>query len=360
MRFASRASLIRGTWVALAWTAVGVFAMAQGYASAFARGVDPTPWLPWGPLFSVWFWVPLTPAVWWLTRRFPIDRTRWPVSLAAHAGASGLISLLDAAADRVFITLVLELPAPSFAAHFAADLWVNTFSYCVLVVILHAMDFRTMYREEHATAEELSSRLAQAQLQALRAHLHPHFLFNSINAAAELVHESPESADRMLTRLGLLLQRAFAGSGIPTVPLETELSFAEDYLEIARIRFADRLTYRIHATRRARQAMVPSFLLQPILENAVRHGIEVTPRGGSILVNATCDGPTLDLSVSDTGAGFGDGRPTGRGGRGLEMTRRLLEHVSWGTASLHIDSRHGAGTHVSIRLPIQVAEGGES
>lgn len=350
----TRRPLLWWAAVFLAWTAVGMFSIAQGWASALLREVRPDPrWLVAAPLLSVWLWVLLTPAVWWLGRRLPVERGRVLRALGVHVVAALAIALLDVRVDLLLLPSVVGLRVPPFWSYFTSDLWVNVFSYSVLLAVVHAVEYRRLYDHERETARELSHRLLLAQMEALRAHLHPHFLFNAINGAAELIHESPEAADRMLTRLGGLLHRAFGGTGEPTVPLAEELDFAEDYLGIAKVRFGDRLNFTITATAEARKARVPGFLLQPILENAVRHGIEPSPRGGEVRLAARVSHSSLVLTVSDTGAGRSIDPEALQGGHGLSMVRLLLRQAYGDAQTLLLHAAEGGGTVVEIRVPLE-------
>lgn len=334
---------------------MGLFTVAQAYASAVLRDVVPDPrWSVWAPMLSVWLWVLFTPAVWALSLRYPVEPRRLPRALSIHLLASLALAGLDGGIDLMLLPAVLGVDLPSYGAYFASELWVNVFSYFALLAIVHAIEYRRLYRAEHETAEELSHRLAAAQLEALRAHLHPHFLFNAINGAAELLHESPDAADRMLIRLGGLLRRAFEESREQTVSLEDELSFAEDFLEISRLRFGDRLEFSISADDGALRARVPGFLLQPILENAVRHGVEPVPSGAHIHVEARiADDATLILTVADTGPGLSDAVRTDGHGHGLDMVRGLLRQSYGDGARLSLRAREGGGTVVEIRMPRQ-------
>lgn len=338
---------------------MGLFTVAQAYASAVLRDVVPDPrWSVWAPMLSVWLWVLFTPAVWALSLRYPVEPRRLPRALSIHLLASLTLAALDAGIDLILLPAVLGVDLPSYSAYFASELWVNVFSYFALLAIVHAIEYRRLYRAEHETAEELSHRLAAAQLEALRAHLHPHFLFNAINGAAELLHESPDAADRMLTRLGGLLRRAFEESREHTVTLEEELSFAEDFLEITRLRFGDRLEFSISAGEAALRARVPAFLLQPILENAVRHGVEPVPGSARIHVEGRiAEEETLVLTVADTGPGPSDKAHTGGHGHGLAIVRGLLKQSYGDRARLTLRPREGGGTVVEIRMPRQPGSG---
>lgn len=352
-----RSSLAWWSAVWLGWTGVGLFTVAQAYASAVLRDVTPDPqWSVWAPMLSVWLWVFFTPAVWALSLRYPVESRRLPAALSIHLLASLALAALDAGIDVWLLPVVLGVDLPSYGAYFASELWVNAFSYFALLAIVHAIEYRRLYKAEHETAETLSDRLAQAQLEALRAHLHPHFLFNAINGAAELLHESPDAADRMLTRLAGLLRRAFEESHERTVTLEEELSFSGDFLEITRLRFGDRLDFSISVEAEALGARVPGFLLQPILENAVRHGVEPVPGGARIHVEGRIvEDQTLVLTVADTGKGPSEKVRTDGHGHGLAMVRGLLKQSYGDRARLTLRPRDGGGTVAEIRMPARRA-----
>lgn len=220
--------------------------------------------------------------------------------------------------------------------------------YLALISIAHALCFYRRARERELRAVALEADLAQARLAALRMQLQPHFLFNSLNAIAELVHKNPEAADAMLVALSNFLRLTLDTAGEQEVPLKRELEFAERYLEIEQVRFGERLQLVCEADPATLAAQVPSFLLQPLLENAVRHGLGSRPGELRITLRAARHGRRLRLRIADNGTGRPGDHPV-REGIGLANTRRRLEEIYGGDASLKIDT--GAGFAVEIEIP---------
>jgi signal transduction histidine kinase len=197
----------------------------------------------------------------------------------------------------------------------------------------------------------LERELAEARLQALQAQLHPHFLFNAFNSIAALMHRDVDAADRMLARLGELLRRVLRRSSDPFVTLGEELEFVELYLEIEQARFGERLRVGFDVDPSARSAMVPHLLLQPLVENAVRHGIAPSTTGGRVDILAAPDGGELRVEVRDSGMGLPPGWAPSRVGVGLSSVRTRLEHVYGARHTLSIESPPGGGVRVRISLP---------
>jgi len=204
--------------------------------------------------------------------------------------------------------------------------------------------------ERQAREARLEALAREAELTAIKAQLQPHFLFNALNSILALIDHDPAEARRMLTRLSSLLHSVFDRLDEPLVPLDRELETIRDYLDIERIRFGDRLTFSIDASREARAIPVPPFLLQPIVENAVKHGIEPHGRPGAVRVAGEIRGARLCLSVADTGTGM-NGVSSGHG-RGLTLTRRRLQ-TAYGPdeTSLRIEQEPG-GCTVRLELPV--------
>jgi two-component system LytT family sensor kinase len=190
-----------------------------------------------------------------------------------------------------------------------------------------------------------------AELTAIKAQLQPHFLFNSLNSILALMDHDPPEARRMLTRLSALLHSVFDRLDEPLVPLDRELDTIRDYLDIESIRFGDRMTFSIDAERDARQARVPPFLLQPIVENAVKHGIEPHVRPGVVRVTGRLDGGRLQVSVADTGPGGEAPAPSAHSGRGLALTRQRLQTVYGRHTATIRTERSAEGFTVTLDLP---------
>jgi two-component system, LytTR family, sensor kinase len=225
----------------------------------------------------------------------------------------------------------------------------NVFKYWAVVLIHLGWQFYRRYRERERQAAALATELVQARLQALRMQINPHFLFNTLNMISSLIHENPDAADRMVVRLSELLRHTFERGDTQEVPLREEIKFLQGYLEIQQMRFGNRLTVDIRVEPDAQDVMVPFLLLQPLVENAIRHGIEPREEPGRIEIAAHRDGDRLELRVKDNG----DGLPAEqlREGVGLANTRSRLMHLYDEEASFDLVNAPGGGLEVRVRLP---------
>src|SRR5262249_12543584 len=192
--------------------------------------------------------------------------------------------------------------------------------YWIIVVVNHAFDYYQKYREREMRALDLEKRLAQAKLQALQMQLNPHFLFNTLHSISSLMHRDVEAADRMIDRLSDLLRSALEGSDTQEGELQDELEFLKRYLEIEQPRLGDRLTVKMDIEPDTLRARVPNLILQPLVENAIRHGIEPRARPGRIELRAQRKDATLALEVRDNGIGIKEGELFDEG-VGLSNTR---------------------------------------
>ncbi|MFM8358987.1 MAG: sensor histidine kinase, partial [Verrucomicrobiota bacterium] len=222
--------------------------------------------------------------------------------------------------------------------------------YWVLVSVAHALLFYRRAQDRERRALELAASLAEARLRALRMQLQPHFLFNTLNAIATLVHENPAAADDMIASLSDFLRLTLERGDRPEQPLRDELEFLDRYLEIERVRFGDRLQVRREIDPATLDTRVPTLLLQPLVENAVRHGLEPRRETGIITLTARRDGPGLHLAVADNGVGWSKAIPV-REGVGLANTRARLHELHGAHASLALAETPGGGATVVILLP---------
>jgi sensor histidine kinase YesM len=230
--------------------------------------------------------------------------------------------------------------------------------YWAIVSLQHVAAFQERARERERRAAELEQRLTAARLQALQMQLNPHFLFNTLNAISSLMHQDVEAADRMLVRLSELLRRALDTRDRQEVPLREELAFLERYLEIEQTRFGARLTVQRSIDPRVLDAMVPNLVLQPLVENAIKHGIERQRKPGTIELGATESGGEVVLRVRDNGPGLAAeaARPNSKGhGIGVGNTRRRLEQLYGRRQELLMRDAEGGGTEVIVRLPYRAA-----
>jgi LytS/YehU family sensor histidine kinase len=199
-------------------------------------------------------------------------------------------------------------------------------------------------------ATELRGQLAEARLSMLRAQLHPHFLFNTLNSVSELMHTDVAAAERMLAQLADLLRASLESDGARTLALADELRLVERYLQIQQVRFSDRLSFVVRAEPEALGARVPGFLLQPLVENAVRHGIAPRSRPGNVSVDCRREGAMLKVDVVDDGVGL----PAAlREGVGLRATRERLAGLYPGRSGLVIAGVPGGGTRSAVTLPFE-------
>ena len=279
-----------------------------------------------------WIWGVCSPAILWLSNRFRIERDRRARHLLVHF-----------AAMTVFVALtktVYEFVAPPPDSAFLHFTWeklfrsivvssdTGVFLYWMIVLVDHSFIYYKRYRNGLINAGRLQTELARAQLQALKIQLHPHFLFNTLHTISALVHEDPERAERTIARLSELLRLFLATSTIHEVSLAEELRILDLYLEIERTRFEDRLSVHFDVPPELRGAMVPNLVLQPLVENAIRHSVGRKSGAGWISIAAEKYGETLVLRVTDNGEGLHedpDHRP--ESGKGLAITRGRLESL---------------------------------
>ncbi|MDT7806634.1 MAG: two-component system, LytTR family, sensor kinase [Acidobacteriota bacterium] len=297
-----------------------------------------------------------TPLVLRLARRYPFERHAWWRALIVHLLAGTAISAawatyhitLDFAFEGNYNSLKLASFPRLIFIHLDKELLV----YWIIVVISHAVDYYQRYREGELRA-------SQAQLQALKMQLHPHFLFNALHSISALVHIDPEAADKMIARLGDFLRLTLETSAAQEVPLRQEIEFLNCYLEIERIRFQDRLTTRLEVDPQVLDCRVPNLILQPIVENAIRHGVAPRSAPGHVHVRAARAGSALRLEVRDNGRGLPEGAvavrcatPQQQGGVGLSNTRARLQQLYGSAYRFEIANDPSGGVVVTMEIPL--------
>lgn len=330
----------------LAFVLVGQFAWAVSMPAGEAWHMAARDWLPWALV---------SPLLFRLVSRLPLERVRWRVALPVHL----LCALVVVGLSTWWGEVVLPPPAPpqttravsSGAERPPPRRWLFAVLFFRLPIYLAVVSVaHSVYFYRRSLARETS--LSQANLAALKMQLQPHFLFNSLNAIAELVHRDPDAADEMLVALSSLLRLSLETSGEQLLPLRRELEFVESYLAIEHARFGDRLCFELDISPETHGALVPAFLLQPLVENAVRHGLEPRAGAGVLVVRAHRNGAALQLSVSDNGIGLADDQPV-REGIGLSNTRARLHALFGAAASLEL--QRGAGLTVNVLLPFRTS-----
>ena len=345
----------------LIWTVLAFLFGGQYYASSAIQGRPVTWWRAVGFAMADWYvFGLLAPPVAWLGWHVRLEWPLKPRHLAVHLVACGafvLAYLLIRAAVAVVQyrwaggdATFLEVFEPLLIKTLPHSLLV----YWAVVAVQHVVAFQQRAHERERRAAELEQRLTAARLQALQMQLNPHFLFNTLNAVASLMHQDVDAADRVLIRLSELLRRALDTRDRQEVPLREELAFLDRYLEIEQTRFGDRLKVERKIDKTLLDQSVPNLVLQPLVENAIKHGIEPQRQPGLIRLEVRRGAGHMVLTVRDNGVGYDPSRPTRRGhGIGLGNTRRRLEQLYGKRQELVIRNAEGGGTEVLIRLPCQ-------
>jgi two-component sensor histidine kinase len=342
------------------WLALFTLASVQEAVIRLERG-EPVPWrevatdnaIDWGT------WAVLaTVLVRWLGRRPERRPSRGTLALAG-----GLLLLLQGSVSGALRMLrpwhppemgVVESLRMSFLYGFAS----NAVILSMVLFAWFAWAFYDEVRVSETTRAELRAGLAHARLEALSRQVQPHFLFNTLNTIAQLIRDSPLQAEAMAVRLGALLRRATYHDPSAQVPLAEELEFLADYLEIQAIRFGDRLRVEVDVGARERTCLVPPLILQPLVENAIRHGAERVSRATTIRVGALCDGSFLEIQVEDDGMGLGEPQP-GSGeerGVGLENLWLRLRQLYGAESELRLEART-RGARTTVRIPFHAPAG---
>lgn len=312
----------------------------------------------------VWYvWGCLSPLILILGRRFPIEAPQLWRGIMVHVCAALLFAFVHVGTETSLKMLIRPFDVWSDDSYFFAQYTLslrNFFLFDVLVYwsILgfgYAFDYRQRYRERASMAAQLKAQLAQAQLESLKMQLHPHFLFNTLHTIAGLVrsNESRPAVD-MIAGLSDLLRHALENADEQEVPLRDELKFNELYLGIQKVRFSDRLNVRIEAADDTLDALVPNLILQPLVENAVRHGVSVKDTAGQIVIETYRDNEMLHIRVCDDGPGLQAGwRLEDSGGIGLTNTRARLSHLYGAEHRFDLRNGEGGGMTVSMAIPLR-------
>ena len=283
----------------------------------------------------------------WMSRRLPFDRRRWPSSLAVHLIVVALLALLTAWL-QYYVTYRGAI-APPLGGYLKVGLITGTLPFLTVAAAAHALEARSRAHQRDLEAERIRGQLAESRLEALTAQLQPHFLFNTLQGISTLITRDPEAADKMLTNLSDLLREVLRRGDKRELELSEELRVLESYLDISRTRFGDRLSITVDADDAAKRALVPFFILQPLVENALHHGISSHAGPGSIEIAARRDGDRLRLTVTDDGPGTVT--PDAQRGIGLANTMARLEELYGDAHSLELGRPAEGGFRVTVVLP---------
>ena len=297
--------------------------------------------------------LPCIPVVVYLAQRFPLDRGRWLRSLAPHIGGTVVLVLLHQFLSAWLISVTQPGPTVGVIGFWVKlvtfRMAVDALIYWTIVGGVHAARANLEAREREQAAARLETSLAEARLEALREQLQPHFLFNSLNAVSTLaLRGDTDAVTQALSTLSDLLRMTLE-TRTQELPLAEELAFLDRYLELQLLRFGDRLTVIRNVDDDALDSAVPAMLTQPLVENALRHGIEREPGAGRIEIDIQRKGDTVIIQVRDSGPGFVAGGK--REGIGLSNTRARLAGLYGARARLECGDGPGGGGQVRITLP---------
>ncbi len=347
--------------IGLGWAIAVVLFAAQWYAYDATRGLaEPFSYYLW---WSGYIWALLTPCALWLAWRFPINARNWPSRVPLHLAASIALTGVQLSLEAYLGWLRRENSlsvAEALRHYFSQHTQASLLTYWLLVAAVMFYKSWQEAQQNRLRSAKLESQLTAARLELLRSQLHPHFLFNTLHAATTLVREDPDRAEDILLRLSDLLRATLHESQIQEISLGRELGILEAYLAIQTCRFQDRLRFTVDVEPELRGCLVPSLLLQPIVENAVRHGIGTHKGCDTVTIRASRNGRNLRMEVRNSINALPDGAPnTNGGGFGLAATRERLEQL-YGReqSSFELTKVEPAGVCAAIEVPLRMATEG--
>jgi len=356
-----RGRLTRLAIIFAGWTVLALFFSGQLY---YTRLLSEKP-LTWREAASQQFiypylWALGTVLVLWLADRFPVEGRLWRRSVPLHLlFATAFVVVISGLFQIIYFFLLVSGPDKHYGPATTLQ-WIiynsseNYGIYGLLLLLNQVFRYYRRYREGELRASRLQTQLTQAQLEALKMQLQPHFLFNTLHSISALLHRDPDAADRMIARLGDFLRLTLENSGALEVSLQKELEFLTCYLEIERVRFQDRLTTSVEVEPAALDAPVPNLILQPIVENALRHGIAQTRGPGRVEISAKRENGSLRIRVRDNGPGLAAiTRPDDglREGLGLSNTRARLEQLYGAAHRFELENAPEGGLLVTMEIP---------
>jgi len=369
MESALRRDLRRYPLYFLIWTILGLFYFSRGLTHRVLYN-DPTPWwhylLTW--LAGCYIWALLTPWILWLGRRFPVDRDHWARQIALHVVLSAFFSVLQLALESAVSPVLGIFPAlmttvgSAFVYLLPRGFHGGVMTYWGVLGVQWGILYYGKYKERteealglELRASELQSQLMRARLSAMKMQLQPHFLFNTLNAIVVLVRQHKgREAEAMLAQLSDLLRCVLDDVEAQEIPLRRELEYLRLYLGIEQVRFRDRLRAEISADPSILDAAVPQLGLQPLVENAIRHGIGRSSSAGRIRISASRVNASLELRIEDDGPGFSAAPASEERGIGLTNTRARLQQLYGEGARLSVENAPGGGAIVTVTLPYHV------
>ena len=360
------------------WTLVALAATVSIFQLYRSMGNDVRFWNVLGLEFcQILSYAPLTPPVFALASRYPFEQNNWLRYSLLYLAGGLLFSMAHIAIRGIspyavwdaknheWTSAIWNSHAHAFHIQWAAfrNLLLNnavddiTGTYAPIVLVAHAVSYYRKLRDREHQASQLETQLTKAHLRALKSQLQPHFLFNTLHSISALMLTDVAAADRMMTRLSDLLRMSLENDGTQVTRLSRELEFVTGYLEIEKVRFGDRLGVTLDIAPETLDAQVPHLLLQPLVENAVRHGVARLSANGRLGILASQDGHSLHLSIQDNGPGLGDSGISGpKAGLGLRATRERLQTLYGSDQSLDVRNLSGGGVEVTVRIPFRLMQ----
>jgi two-component system LytT family sensor kinase len=340
----------------LAWSIPGVAALSFYYLNQ-TLSAQPLNWsyAVISTLPNWYIWALLTPAILKLSQRWPLEQDSWKqVLLTVHIPALVVSMLIHSAVNlMLFRTTGLhdDITFGLYRVHFFTRIHANIFTYAAIVGLYSAWEYYRRYMTREAQTATLQVQLAQANLRALKMQIHPHFLFNTLHSIAALVRKGENKpAVNMLGQLGEFLRLALENKGQQEISLEQELDFLRRYLAIEQTRFGERLQVEVTMDEAVRGAYVPNLILQPIVENAIHHGISPSMQQGRIRIEARLEEGRVTMQVADNGPGLRNPERLKKG-VGVGNTQERLENLYGRDQDFSFRNGSLGGLEVTIRVP---------
>jgi signal transduction histidine kinase len=325
-------------------------------------------------LCQILTYVPLTPFTFDFATRFPIRRENWIKRCLLYLAAGVAFAIAHIALravtpyaywdskNREFASAVWDSHSHLFKIQwfvlqrqfFSGVVDDITGTFVPIVLVAYAVSYYRSFRERELHAAQLEGQLAKAHLQTLKSQLQPHFLFNTMHSISSLMLTDVQAADRMMSRLGDLLRMSLESADTQITTLSREVEFLNCYLGIEKVRFADRLSVVMNIAPETLDALVPHLVLQPLVDNAIKHGISKLTSGGKIEIGVKTEAGELEIEISDNGPGFLQSEGFSSGGLGLRITRERLESLYGNDQSLELRGRLGGGTVTRVCLPFRL------
>ncbi len=356
--------LIHPTWLRWsfllgAWTIFGLFMGAEFYFLSLRAGNSVT----WGAALSsellyAFVWLVLTPVIFRLAWKFPFQKSSWFTHGIFHIFASILASLLHRVVFLLIILTIESTPETPFSWNvFSASVLrfvdYGIMIYWIILLVRHSVEYYQRYRHQELQKSQLEAELNLAQLRALKMQLQPHFLFNTLNGISVLVRKDPDAACAMISRLADLLRMTLDNPGDQVISLSQEMKMLSCYLDIEHIRFADRLKVTFDIPAETTDALVPNLILQPLVENALKHGVAKQRGVAEIIIRSVRNNGSLELTVEDSGPSVQD-PSTVTEGIGFTNTRSRLRKLYGDKCNFVFKSREGIDSMATVRIPFHL------